>query len=77
MLAYLLASAGPLTSLLGELATSIGAGVVVGSFALGLGSFAASGSRRYSERWSLIGGYFGGAGGLGAMFIDIVKRHFV
>ncbi len=73
MVAYLFASAGPLTSLLGDLATSIGSGIVVGSFATGLASFAASGSRRYSERWSLIGGYFGGVGAVAFMLIDIVR----
>ncbi len=77
MAAHLLASAGPVTEMLGELATSIGSGIVVGSFATGLGSFASTRSRRHAEHWSFVGGYFGGVLALGSLGIDIVGRHFV
>ena len=42
---------GPLTGVFEDLATSIGSGLVVGSFSAGVGAFALSRSRRRAERW--------------------------
>lgn len=73
----LFAAAGPLTAFLGDLATTIASGLVVGSFVAGLRSLVFNGSRVDSEESSLIGGYFGGAVALGLLALDIVGRRFV
>jgi hypothetical protein len=73
----LFASAGPLTSVFEELATSIGSGLVVGSFVAGIGSAVVSRSRTRSEKWAVIGGYGGGALALALLLVDILGKHFV
>jgi len=60
-----------------QIATSIGSGVVVGSFAAGLGSFIRTGSRRRSERLTLIGGYVGGLAATALLAIDTLAQRFV
>jgi hypothetical protein len=77
VLPYLFASAGPLTGIFEEIATSIGSGLVVGSFAVGLGSFIWTGSRRRSEGLALIGGYVGGLAATASLAIDTLAKRFV
>jgi hypothetical protein len=77
MLNHCIASVGLATNLLEVLATSIGAGVVVGSFAVGGVSFAQTRSKSRSESNAVGGGYFGGLIGLFALVFDILRRHFV
>jgi hypothetical protein len=77
MSSQLFASAGPLTGAFEELATSIGAGVVVGSFAAGIGAFASGRSRERLERWPVTGGYVGGGLALFLLIVDILRKHFV
>jgi hypothetical protein len=74
---HLFASAGPLTGAFEELATSIGAGVVVGSFVAGIGAFASRRPRERLERWPVTGGYVGGGLALLLLVVDILKEHFV
>jgi hypothetical protein len=63
VLANLLSSAGPATSVIESLASSIGAGLVVGGFVGGLRGFLLTRSRSQSEEQALKGSYLGGAGG--------------
>jgi hypothetical protein len=65
------------TNLLAALATSIGFGLVVGGFAAGATSFASTRSQKNAEKWSLIGGYFGGFIALMLRAVDMVMRSFV
>jgi len=69
--------AGPATSVLGTLATSIGFGLVIGGFLGGSISFVSTRSERNAEKWTLIGGYFGALLALMVLAIDIVMRSFV
>jgi hypothetical protein len=77
VLTHLSASVGPLTGVFEALATSIGAGVVIGSFVVGLTNLVLGRGRGTSEEEALYGGYVGGAVGLGLLAIDIVEKHFV
>jgi hypothetical protein len=74
---HLFAAAGPLTDAFEELATSIGAGAVVGSFVAGIGAFASSRSRKRLEQWPVTGGYLGGGLALVLLIVDILQEHFV
>jgi hypothetical protein len=73
----LFGSTGPLTGAFEELATSIGAGAVVGSFLAGIFAFASSRSRERLERWPVTGGYVGGGLALLLLAVDILRKHFV
>jgi hypothetical protein len=77
MLTHIFASAGPVTGAFQELAASIGSGLVVGSFAVGAGSFVSSRSREQSERSAVTGGYSGGGVALVLLGFDIVRKYFV
>lgn len=68
---------GPATAILAALATSIGFGVVVGSFIAGAMSFASTRAQKDAEKWSLIGGYAGGFVALGLRVLDIIGKSFV
>jgi len=59
------------------LATLIGSGLVVGSFTAGITSFISSRSPRRSEKWAVVGGYFGGGLALMLLAIDILVKRFV
>ena len=72
-----LGDAGPMTSVLAALATSIGFGLVVGGFAAGAMGFASTHSQAASEKWAFLGGYGGGFVALGLRVIDILWRSFV
>jgi hypothetical protein len=77
MWTHLFGSAGPLTDAFEGLAAAIGAGVVVGSFVGGITSSVSRRLRRNSEKWTVIGGYFGGGLALMALATDILRKHFV
>jgi len=66
-----------MTNVLTALAASIGVGVVVGGFLGGAVTFASTRSQASAEKWSLIGGYFGGFVALGLRVIDMLARSFV
>jgi hypothetical protein len=74
---HLFASAGVLTGVFEDLATSIGAGVVVGSFIGGIAGLASRRSRGQTEQWTVTGSYFGGGLGLMLLAVDILRKHFV
>jgi hypothetical protein len=77
VLANLLASAGPATSVIESLASSIAAGLVIGGFVGGLHGFLLTRSRLQSEWQALRGSYLGGACGLALLAFDTVWKHFV
>lgn len=66
-----------MTGFLEALASSIGAGLVVGGFIGGLGSLLFGRPREESEEEALRGSYVGGVAGLALVAIDILKEHFV
>jgi hypothetical protein len=70
------ASAGIATGAFEVLATTIGSGLVVGSFVGGLSTIAGRSRGRIEER-ALRGGYFGGSLALLSLVIDIVGKCFV
>jgi hypothetical protein len=73
----LLASAGPATTAFEALASTIGAGLVIGGFVGGLASFLSGRSRLRSEKAALGSSYAGGLSGLLLLAIDILRKHFV
>ena len=77
VLTHLFSSAGPATSVFESLASSIGAGLVVGGFAGGMRGLLSRRPRSVSEEGAVTGGYAGGAVGLILLFIDIVVKSFV
>lgn len=73
----LLAGVGIATGTFELLATTIGSGLVVGSFLAGLLAIALSCTRSRAERWVLNGGYFGGLLALFCLMVDILGKRFV
>jgi hypothetical protein len=76
-MAHVVASVGPATAALEAVASSIGAGLVVGGFSGGARGFFSNRSFDRLERGALKGSYLGGAVGLLAPSFDIVWKHFV
>jgi hypothetical protein len=70
-----LAQIGPLTTVLEASAASVGAGVILGSVALGVGRLAGGWSRPRIERRALTDGYLGGVLGAAAAICDLVLRY--
>ena len=69
------AQIGPLTTAMEAAAASVGAGVVLGSVAFGVGRLAAGWSRSRIAHRALVDGYLGGFfGGVVAVF-DLVMRY--
>ena len=66
------AQVGPLTTAFELLATVVGAGIVLGSFALGVFRLAMRQPRAELEGRVLTDGYVGGLAGLFLMTIDLV-----
>lgn len=73
----LFAGVGIATGAFEVLASTIGSGLVVGSFTGGLLSIAASRSRKRAEEWALITGYLGGLLALFGLVLDILEKRFV
>lgn len=69
------AQLGPFTSLIESAAAAVGAGMVLGSFGLGLQGFFLRSSRQALEARALQGGYVGGAAGVVIMITDITLRY--
>lgn len=69
------AQIGPLTTALEAVATSVGAGVILGSVAIGAVRLARGWSRERIERRALTDGYLGGVVGAVAAVIDIALRY--
>lgn len=70
-----LAQIGPLTSLIESAAAAVGAGMLLGSFALGIQGLLRKLSAQGLERWALRGGYFGGVAGVLVILADIMIRY--
>ncbi len=66
---------GPLTSLIESAAAAVGAGMVLGSFGLGLQGFLLQSSRQVLEARAVRGGYVGGMAGVVIMITDITLRY--
>ncbi len=66
---------GPLTEFLESVATAVGAGMLVGGFAIGSAAFIAGRSRQALAERTLTAGYLGGIAGAGAILIDIALRY--
>jgi hypothetical protein len=58
-------------------ASSIGAGLVIGGFLGGVGSLLPSQSPGRSEKEAVKGSYFGGTVGLLVLVFDTIWKHFV
>jgi hypothetical protein len=71
-----LAQIGPLTTVLEDIATSVGAGILVGTVAIGAVGFVLGWSRQSLERRALTDGYLGGLLGATAALIDLVLGNF-
>jgi hypothetical protein len=69
------AQIGPLTTVLEAVAASVGAGIVLGSVAIGAVRLARGWSREQIERRALTDGYLGGIIGAAAAVIDIILRY--
>jgi hypothetical protein len=70
-----LAQTGPLTTALEAVATAVGAGIVIFSFAAGIWGLAVGLSKGDIENRALRGGYFGGALGAAIVAADVVMRY--
>lgn len=66
------AQVGPLTTLFEGLATAVGAGIVLGSFAMGIFRTLAKRPRKELETKVLIDGYAGGVVGVVVVFLDLI-----
>lgn len=66
---------GPLTSLFEGFATAVGAGIVLGSFTMGIYRLLAKQPRRELEYRVLIDGYSGGAVGVFVVLLDLFFRY--
>jgi hypothetical protein len=73
----LVASAGLFTGGLEAVATSIGAGILVGSFAFGVRGLATGTPKEVSEGKAVTGGYVGGTTALFLLVIDILRKYVV
>lgn len=71
----MLAQIGPFTTVLEAVATAVGAGLVLGSVALGAFGLVMGWSRRDIERRALIDGYAGGAAGAFFALFDLALRY--
>lgn len=69
------AQIGPLTTVFGALAMAVGAGVLLGTFAVGIVGLVVRWPRRELEARALTDGYVGG--GLGALvaLLDLILRY--
>jgi hypothetical protein len=70
-----LAQIGPLTATLEAAAASVGAGVVLGSVALGVARLALGWPRHRIERRALTDGYLGGMFGAIIAVLDLLLRY--
>ena len=68
----MLAQAGPLTRVLESVATAVGAGIVLGSVAMGVVGMMLGWSRKEIGNRALTDGYLGGLGGGLIVFLESV-----
>ncbi len=72
-----LAHIGFMTTILESLATSIGAGMLVGGFAFGAARFLRGRPRWDLEKRALTDGYLGGLIAAGLLILDLAMRYIV
>jgi hypothetical protein len=73
----LLAGVGIATGAFEVLATTIGSGLVVGSFVAGLLTIAMASKPSQAEKWVLHGGCAGAVLALLGLIVDILEKRFV
>lgn len=69
-----IARIGPVTTVVETLATAVGAGILLGSFGMGIVGLLAGRPREMLAARALTDGYIGGASGVGAVLIDLALR---
>jgi hypothetical protein len=72
-----LAHIGLMTTVLESIATSIGAGMLMGGFAFGATRFLRGWARRDLEKRALTDGYIGGFVATGLLVVDLAVRYIV
>jgi hypothetical protein len=72
-----LASIGPLTDILENTAAAVAAGMLLGGFATGLMGLVQAWPRRAIDHGVMQFGYYGGAGGLAILAVDMMFHHAV
>jgi hypothetical protein len=69
------AQVGPLTAVFEALATAVGAGALLGSFAIGTFGLVARWPRQELADRALTDGYFGGVLGASVAVLDLILRY--
>lgn len=69
------AQVGPLTGVLEDLATAVGAGVVIGGVVVGIQGLVQGSPRSDIEDNALSGGYIGGGIGAILILVDLILRY--
>jgi hypothetical protein len=69
------AQIGPATALFEGLAAAVGAGIVLGSFVMGICRLLANRSRKALEAQVLTDGYMGGLVGVFVVLLDVFLRY--
>jgi hypothetical protein len=72
-----LAQIGPVSSVFETLATTVGAGVLLGGVLTGVAGMAVGWSRDELAKRSLTDGYMGGLMGIAATVVDLLMRYLV
>lgn len=70
-----LAQIGPMTTVFEAIATAVSAGVVLGSFTMGVAGLALGWSRREIGYRALSDGYMGGIAGVAVAFFNLAIRY--
>jgi hypothetical protein len=71
----LIGQVGPFTTAIETMATAVGAGILLGSFATGAIGMLAGRSRRVLAARGLIYGYYGGLFAVGFVLVDLAIRY--
>jgi hypothetical protein len=66
---------GPFTTAIETMATAVGAGILLGSFAMGAIGLLAGRPRRVLEARGLTDGYYGGLFAIGFVLVDLALRY--
>jgi hypothetical protein len=70
-----LAQIGPMTTVFEAMATAVSAGVVLGSFTMGVAGLALGWSKREIGHRALTDGYMGGIAGVAVALFDLALRY--
>lgn len=70
-----LAQIGPMTAVFEAIATAVSAGIVLGSFTMGIAGLVLGWSRREIGYRALTDGYIGGIAGVAFVLFDLILRY--